>query len=494
MKKLLLSLAAAATVMSVSADKVAFVCADSEWTYTGDAKTIITIPEGFYFTDYNDAATMPKTKITKTLSCDVLNIAASGAFSAGKYEGFTTKSVVSKCYAIGGSFRWYTNAGWTITPAPGIKVTKVTVRSQSYTTKTTPGNYVWPITESSTTYDVTNVECPMIYATVENGDKVFNLKSTGGQVRVSWIEFEYTGTTDQPAMPTSNVHVNVPYLAADKELTLTSTDGADIYYTLDGTEPTTSSTKYTGAFKLTSDVIVRAIAVKGDKTSFPLYQQIFSVPAGLEVATFNWSDWENLVMKDGKKLTKDSFIPTVEGTSWPCNAAVNLDDKYVFVNNGVEVSFAAGVKKTDDGETPVCNQLFRSWTFGNVVELRPAEGNAKTPTFTLTAPSGSKIKEIVVVGSSATGLTPTTGTFTLLDSDTARGAWLGEESAVTFSGSKYLDQFYVFYTPGAGVADVMVDENAPVEYYNLQGVRVNAPENGIFIRRQGNKVEKIMVK
>ena len=37
-------------------------------------------------------------------------------------------------------------------------------------------------------------------------------------------------------------------------------------------------------------------------------------------------------------------------------------------------------------------------------------------------------------------------------------------------------------------------ENAPVEYFNLQGVRVANPENGLYIRRQGNKVEKIFLR
>jgi len=43
----------------------------------------------------------------------------------------------------------------------------------------------------------------------------------------------------------------------------------------------------------------------------------------------------------------------------------------------------------------------------------------------------------------------------------------------------------------SGIADGIADENAPVEYYNIQGVRVNNPSNGIFIRRQGSKVAKI---
>lgn len=46
----------------------------------------------------------------------------------------------------------------------------------------------------------------------------------------------------------------------------------------------------------------------------------------------------------------------------------------------------------------------------------------------------------------------------------------------------------------AGVENVVVDENAPIEYYNLNGIRVANPENGIYIRRQGNKVSKVLVK
>lgn len=37
-------------------------------------------------------------------------------------------------------------------------------------------------------------------------------------------------------------------------------------------------------------------------------------------------------------------------------------------------------------------------------------------------------------------------------------------------------------------------ENAPVEYYNLQGVRVSNPENGLFIVRQGSKVTKQVIR
>lgn len=48
----------------------------------------------------------------------------------------------------------------------------------------------------------------------------------------------------------------------------------------------------------------------------------------------------------------------------------------------------------------------------------------------------------------------------------------------------------------AGINGVEVEdvENAPVEYYNLQGMKVANPENGLYIRRQGSRIEKILVK
>lgn len=47
-----------------------------------------------------------------------------------------------------------------------------------------------------------------------------------------------------------------------------------------------------------------------------------------------------------------------------------------------------------------------------------------------------------------------------------------------------------------GINSIVTEEdaNAPVEYFNLQGVRVANPESGLYIRRQGNKVTKVLVK
>lgn len=56
----------------------------------------------------------------------------------------------------------------------------------------------------------------------------------------------------------------------------------------------------------------------------------------------------------------------------------------------------------------------------------------------------------------------------------------------------------VYFTIGdqSGITDVEVDGDAPVEYFNLQGMPVSADNltPGVYIRRQGSKVAKILVR
>ena len=56
-------------------------------------------------------------------------------------------------------------------------------------------------------------------------------------------------------------------------------------------------------------------------------------------------------------------------------------------------------------------------------------------------------------------------------------------------------QGLVYYSTDETVAieEVEADANAPVEYYNLQGVKVANPEKGLFIKKQGNKATKVVL-
>ncbi|MDP4119556.1 MAG: substrate-binding domain-containing protein [Bacillota bacterium] len=75
-----------------------------------------------------------------------------------------------------------------------------------------------------------------------------------------------TSTTQRVSDVKSSVATGA-YLSAISLSLSTSTSGATIYYTTNGSNPTTSSTKYTGAIHVSSTTTVKAIAVKSGMTT-----------------------------------------------------------------------------------------------------------------------------------------------------------------------------------------------------------------------------------
>lgn len=74
-----------------------------------------------------------------------------------------------------------------------------------------------------------------------------------------------------------------------------------------------------------------------------------------------------------------------------------------------------------------------------------------------------------------------------------------QTSGGTYYASNYADVLsYVTFPTFSGINEVKADidnSNAPVEYYNLQGMRIAAPVEGqLVIKRQGSEVEKLIVR
>ncbi|MBQ7941916.1 MAG: hypothetical protein IJ328_05865 [Muribaculaceae bacterium] len=70
-------------------------------------------------------------------------------------------------------------------------------------------------------------------------------------------------------------------------------------------------------------------------------------------------------------------------------------------------------------------------------------------------------------------------------------ALVGENTRTTPAKSTLLAEF----SDGdklTSIDGINADANAPVEYYNLQGVKVENPEKGIFIKKQGSKTTKVV--
>ena len=76
--------------------------------------------------------------------------------------------------------------------------------------------------------------------------------------------------------------------------TISATAGATIYYTTNGSEPTTSSTQYTGSLSgLSMMTTIKAIAVKSGWNDSPVASETVTIPSGVSGGTVTLFDYED---------------------------------------------------------------------------------------------------------------------------------------------------------------------------------------------------------
>lgn len=136
------------------------------------------------------------------------------------------------------------------------------------------------------------------------------------------VVFDMTDTptdlwgTDNPAffsMRPDKDAVSIPFISAvsevfynEMEVTLScATEGAKIYYTLDGTEPNTNSKLYEKPFKISEALTVKAIAIGASNVKSPSASSSFiksKYPAAVYVNPFNsrYNGGGSMALTDGR--------------------------------------------------------------------------------------------------------------------------------------------------------------------------------------------------
>ncbi|MDE7408161.1 MAG: chitobiase/beta-hexosaminidase C-terminal domain-containing protein [Muribaculaceae bacterium] len=461
MKKLLLSMCMAAAVGLMANAKVAVIISDNI-SYTG-ADEVIYYPTGYQGDDlpvYTDAFTLD----------------------------WETPSGTKMAMSVG-SFHWYAYTEGILAPTPGITITKINmiVRDPEFFQSTIDG-----FTKNGNVYTWTgNVSFP---DDIVIKPDFYDPKPEGltniNQPRPYIIEVEYTGTPTAPLMPVASETSRV--IASDTPITLTSaTPGARIYYTTDGEYPDMDSTPYTGPITLTKDCTLMAVAVDSkNNMSSTLILPFVVAEAGTTIVKYNFTTLDGLTLKS------TDFTPVSAGT------AHYLKDEYL--ENGDITIFTAPTysdpyiiapTNTCGSYGPYYHLLRVGAKMGITVEALP---NQVITDIFMTGTGITKSSVALVAGTEGSIANKGAGSYKIKYTSNPSN----RSNAVSFyrvSGTVQFEEAYVaFKDPNAaGVDAIEVDNsNAPVVYYNLQGMQV-AGDNltpGIYVKRQGDKSEKILVK
>ena len=227
-------------------------------------------------------------------------------------------------------------------------------------------------------------------------------------------------------------------------VSIAAAEGLKVYYTLDGSEPTTASTLYEAAFDLTETTTVMAIAVDAEGNASPVAKAMYTIkatpvaPENGALFNFNENKW-NLPVSSSEE-------------TYPITEVKEGDVTLTFT----------------DGSTPT-----RLWNdFKNGLQIRMyKEGGSMTVT-----PAADQ--KVVKVEFDATKLDVTAS-----EGKLAEKVWTGEAATVTFTANATSNINYIIVTLSkqSGIEGVEAGEQTEKVIYTIDGRRVQKAEKGVYV-------------
>lgn len=280
-----------------------------------------------------------------------------------------------------------------------------------------------------------------------------------------------------------------------------TTEGAAIHYTIDGTEPTAESTLYTEPIVINEATTVKAIAVKDGMEASSVVTAEYTIftyePSGFlgEFNTFNLAQTNT---KYGTYRNATGWVAENCAIVGGNDADKNENPKFAFISNDPKtLAPVLNGKTSATGKltSPVLENGIKDLTFNYGL---PFSDTKISLTVNIYDEDGTTLVKTAKVAPE-TVAKQTAYDFNLADINHTGKFVIEIVNDCPSNADSNKDRTAVWnltWTAYSSAIDAVeaVEADAPAEFYNLQGVRVAAPANGIFIRRQGTKVEKVVIR
>ena len=208
--------------------------------------------------------------------------------------------------------------------------------------------------------------------------------TASAQIRVMSLTITIEGAAAAVSTPTFDP-AGGTYYAAQTVAIACATEGAKIYYTIDGTEPTSASTEYTAPLDIVSTTTVKALAVLGDDVSAVATETytISTITQVSSVAAF-------VALTDGDVV--QITIPLI---------AIYQNGQYLYVTDGTDYTLIYG----STGQT---------YTNGMII---PAGIEGKKTTYRGLIEFASPVQSTFQAGQDGTAVSPTVATLDQITAD-----------------------------------------------------------------------------
>lgn len=265
-----------------------------------------------------------------------------------------------------------------------------------------------------------------------------------------------------------------------------ATEGATIHYTIDGSEPTSTSTVYSEPIILVFDVTIKAIAVKDGMVDSDVNEATFTVVEPVEgneayfpFATVDPSNY-GFDMTDHTDYTKSQTISVVD-------QPISVAPVSITIAKGAS-SAGGAFYRPQDAEDRECFWTLRFY---------------KKAIMTISAMGGYQITSVSFEFEDAAkhGGYLAKCDFSAGEFNAETGVWTGTAESLAIDGlnndggTVSFKSITVTFEESSSALDIEANQDAPVEYYNLQGVRINGELTpGLYIRRQGTATSKVIIR